>query len=153
MTNIEKVLLPLISDDIKQEDVSNDAGFIGLYTIDTDNPKPYEFYLAYDADVRSDASIERARRFSSCKDIKYTRLRFIDNKPLLVYTFWCKPELKNIDGYFRLTSDVKVRILQFWNFAKDVKQVFDLRYIHLDDIRLPAADYRPRLAQKLGLAA
>ena len=153
MSKIEKLVIPLISEYITHTDIDEKSGFVGFFTRDADNPTIGEFYLAYDDSVRSEQSIDRARRFDKCRDIKRKMLRTIDNKPLVVYVFWCKPTLKDINRCLKLTSSDKIRILQFWNFSDDTRDVFNLRYCQLQDTYLPAADYRPMFTDKLGLAA
>lgn len=154
MTENEKLIIPLISNCITQNDVSEDSGFIGFYTGDRDKPGNIDFYLAYDDTVRNESSIDRARRFNDCQDIKHRQIKTINGKPIVVYTFWRKPLLKDIHRCFKLTPDVKVRILQFWNFNKEVvSSIFNTKYCQIQNTYLPAADYRPFFTEKFGLAA
>lgn len=147
MSQIEKLLIPLVDQNIKPIDLSGACGFIDSYTSDPDRPTGEKLlYLVYDDKIRNDYVAKRAYRFESAKTLKHKYIKLVDNKPYMVYVFWIKPDIKLSEkGIITLTSNQKVSVLQFWGFPDElVKLLIDDssiagEYIH----SMPLADYYP----------
>ena len=146
MSKFEKIIIPLIDETILFKDLSPDAGFIDSYTSDLDNPADKgQFFLTYNADLRTKESIDRARRFSKSKYIRRSYIKYVDNKPLLVYSFWVTPAVKVFyNGILHLTTEQKARILQFWGpLPRFMDEVLSNKTIVADEVHImPLEDYR-----------
>lgn len=145
MTEFAKIIIPLLDDNITKEDVSKEAGFVGLYTEDIDNPELGYVYLVYDDTVRTEDSCERAVRFAGFREIVKQYTKIVNSTPLLVYKFWYRPDIKELmSGTIRLNANQKIRILQFWglddSFAKTC--VSNVAFSHRPTLKIPANDYR-----------
>lgn len=124
MTIFEKVILPLIDDNIKPDDLTDEAGFVDTYTKDPDHPGDYRvFYFCVDCNIRTQSSIKRAIRYNTSPWLSGMYTKRVNNRPILVYKFKIKPEVcKFMEGYINLTADQKTRILQFWGIEDAVSQ-------------------------------
>lgn len=122
MTTFEKILIPLIEDNIKKIDLTSAAGFIDSYTADPD--KGYcddSVFLVYDDTVRNDFVADRARRLAVSFNVKRTYVKYVNGKPLFIYELWCKPELKKMfTGIVNLNGVQKMKIVSFWGSYDDV---------------------------------
>ena len=116
MSTFEKIILPLIDNNLKSIDLTPAAGFIDSYTYDPDNPTwGNEFFLVFDDTVRNDYSKDVAKRLSKSKNIKKKYVKHVDGKPYFIYSFWVKPELNKLyEGVFTLNTKEVFDILQFW---------------------------------------
>lgn len=126
MSKFEKTIIPLIDEEIKTIDLTSAAGFIDSYTYDPDRPSgEKELYLAYDDSKRNDYTIDRARRFAMSKNLKRTYVKYVNNTPYLIYSFWVRPEVKKLyNGILSLSTSQKFSIMKFWGpFDKDVDSV------------------------------
>ena len=147
MSRLEKLLIPLVDKNITPMDLTNACGFIDSYTSDPDNPSGDKLlYLVYDAKLRNDYVTKRVSHFESAKTLKRRYIKIVDNKPLMVYVFWIKPDIKLSDkGFITLTSSQKVSVLQFWGFPDElVKLLIDdstVAGVYIHD--MPLADYYP----------
>lgn len=121
MTFFEKVIVSLIDDDIRTIDLTEAAGFVDSYTQDPDNPSgEKELFLMYDCSKMNDYTIDRARRFSTFKNIKKTYVKYIDNKAYTIYSFWIPEKLKKLySGVMILNVEQKASVLQFWSVFSD----------------------------------
>lgn len=122
MSKFAKVVMPLITNDIKLDDFSDESGFVNVYTSDPDRPGDYRsIYFVVNDDVRNALSIDRARRFVKSPNIKGTYVKRCNNIPYMVYMFNLTPSTyKMKDGVISPTFDEKARILQFWGITSDV---------------------------------
>lgn len=155
MTEFEKIIIPLLDDSIVPSDVSEEAGFIGVYTEDIDNPEPGFIYLVYDDNVRTDVSCERAVRFDRLSGIFKKYIKMVDSKPLFVYKFWLKPELKKLlKGPIQPDINQKMHIIRFWGLEDDIsKQCIEQGTFGTKPIvKIPAQDYRASLREILEFA-
>ena len=116
MSTFEKIIIPLMSDDFKTTDFTEECGFVNCYTCDPDKPTASnEFFIVYDDKIRSKLSIERARRFDKCPLLKRTYIKYVDGNPRLVYSFWVKPVIgKLYKGIQNITASQKVNVMNFW---------------------------------------
>lgn len=151
MTDFEKTIIPLINKTVEMTDIGNNTGFIGAFSKDIDNPKDGELYLAYDDNVRTEASIARAQKLNNFPEYKGQYIKFINNCPWLIYKFVCKSEDKNIlNDVVHLTAKQKMRILQFWGCDDDFTNNMLIKDTlkKSSDLYIPSEDIRPILGQK-----
>lgn len=155
MSIFEKIIVSLIDNNIKSIDLTDVAGFIDAYEYDPDHPSgPGEFYLVYDAKKQNDFTIDRAIRFEQSKKIKRTYIKYVNAKPLLVYSFWLEPKVRSLfSGVLHLTTLQKAQVLQFWGALSNVTDfVMSNQVIQTNTERqMPLADYRPNRFEAQGL--
>lgn len=122
MSKFEKIIIPLAFDDIKKSDFTDNVGFIDSYTIDDDNPWEIGcIMLVYNDRLRSDDVAEMSRRFSKSKHLRRTYIKLVNNIPYYFYVFNVPWQLKKLlSGVMNLTTEQKVRILQFWGGSDEV---------------------------------
>lgn len=145
MSTFEKTIIPLIDNNILSIDLTPAAGFIDSYTIDPDKPGDSgELFLVYDDTKRNDFVSDRMRRFEKSPYIKRTYVKYVNNVPYYIYSFWIKPEVKQkYNGVITFTAVQKARILQFWGpFDRVVEKVLNNQVLILDvQHSMPLADY------------
>ena len=126
MTLFEKVIIPLVDENIRVGDFTSVVGFVDSYTVDPDKPNgECELFLVFDDRVRNEYSIERARRYALSTKIKRTYVKYVNGVPYLIYSFWVNSKVKKLyNGIITLDVEQKASILQFWGtFDSDVKAV------------------------------
>lgn len=145
MSTFEKFIIPFISENITTMDLTSVAGFVDSYTKDYDKPSAEnEFFLVYDENVHNEYTESRARRFSMCSKLKKTYIKYVNNKPLKIYSFWVSPEVKKFyNGVLSLNADQKIRILKFWGFGNsDINTMLNGNVIHTKvEHSIPLEDY------------
>ncbi len=155
MTNFEKIVVPLIDENIRSIDLTSAAGFIDSYTYDPDNPTgSYEFYLVYDDSVRNEFSKDRAIRFEKSKNIKKIYIKYVNGKPCCIYSFWVRPEVKKLyNGIITLTTAQKLSVLQFWTVLDSVANLIMSNQVVTLDVThdMPLEDYREDAFSETGL--
>lgn len=129
-------------------DISPTSGFVDSYTSDPDRPcSENVVYLTYDDSIRTDDTKRRAARLDKSKHVKYTYVKMIDNKPIMVYKFYIKPEIKKLfSGNVVLTPEQVTRIFEFWGFTSDVSEYLcsnKNKYLGVEH-NMPLEDYVPR---------
>ena len=133
MSVFEKIVLPFIDDKIQSIDLTKAAGFVDSYTKDDDRPSAEnEFFLVYDADLHNEYTEDRARRFSTSPNLKRTYIKYVNNKPLKIYSFWVNPTIsKSYNGIISLSREQKIKVLQFWGFFdSEINTIVDNSVIH-----------------------
>lgn len=153
MSKFEKLIVPLVDDCISPIDLTSVCGFIDSYTVDKDNPSSEkEFYLVYDSDVNNKWTSDRARRFSMSRNLKRKYIKYVNNKPLLVYLFWVNPSLqKYYNGILAFNYEQKEKLLKFWGFGDDaMKAMLNNSVIHTTvEHSIPLEDYRESFSDYL----
>jgi len=146
MSVFEKIIIPLIDNSIRLIDLTSAAGFIDSFTLDPDRPSgESELFLVYDDSKRNKYTIDRAIRFSKSTKIKRTYIKYVNNVPYLIYSFWVNPEVKKLyNGVLTLNTVQKSRILQFWGpFDSTVDTVLTNSVLTTDiGHTMPLEDYR-----------
>lgn len=122
MSLFEKIIIPLIDDNLSFGDIAPQSGFIDSYTDDPDKPcGENTVYLTYDDSIRTENTKKCASRLENLTTIKYQYIKMINNKPVMVYKMYVKPELKKLfKGTVELTPEQIVRIFDFWGYNSDV---------------------------------
>ncbi len=129
-------------------DISPTSGFVDSYTSDPDRPSSENVvYLTYDDSIRTDDTKRRPARLTKSKNVKYTYVKMIDNKPIMVYKFYIKPEIRKLfSGHVELTPEQVTRVFEFWGFASDVSKYLcdnKNKYVGVEH-NMPLEDYVPR---------
>lgn len=145
MSKFAKVAIPLIMNDIKLDDFSEESGFIDIYTYDPDHPGDYRsIYFVVNDDVRNALSIDRARRFVKSPSFKGSYVKRCNNTPYKVYKLNMTPSVSKMkNGVISPTYDERARILQFWGITSDIGRLL----IHNSSISVET-DYAMPLADE-----
>lgn len=108
MSQIEKLLIPLIDENIVLEDI-NTNDFLGVYTEDINSPGVDHLYLVFEYDISN------LRPNLSKSGIDYVRR--IGDKLCHIYKFPRLPDIKKIlsGNYTELSNSGISRIYTFWN--------------------------------------
>lgn len=124
MTLYEKTLLPLIlGNDIKKEDLTEESGFVDTYTEDLDYyPSIYPgFYIMVNDTIRTNKSIEFARKLSKSINLHSEYCKIIDGVPYRIYDFYVPFTLKKMEsGLLMPTYEQRTKIIDFWGFMEDI---------------------------------
>lgn len=146
MSNLAKVILPLIDDNISLEDIAEDTGFVGIYTEDINRPylDDHVFLMYNWNDVMSTKVFYKFKNMSSFYGYKIIYLKGI---PYIVYTFTSNSLINRLKKGVAILRDVnKLRILQFWQFKDAWVALNVARGTVTDDSPrdiLPEEDYMP----------
>lgn len=155
MSAFEKTIIPLIDENIRTIDLTSAAGFIDSFTKDPDKPSgDVELFLVYDDTKRNDFVTDRMRRFEKSKYIKRSYVKYVNNNPYFIYSFYIKPEVKKLySGIMSLNTVQKAQILQFWGpFDTTVNSLLSNQALVFDTEHLmPLEDYRESPFEKKGL--
>lgn len=153
MTLFEKAVLPLIEKQIKLDDLTEESGFVDIYTSDPDHPGDYRaFYFVVNDNVRSGKSIDRARRFNILPTIKGTYTKRVNNIPYTVYRFVMPSKVAKMkDGIVNLSYEDKASVLQFWGLNSDIgRLLLSNQCLNLEtEHAMPLADEAPIFLQGL----
>lgn len=122
MSMFEKIIIPLIDENLTFGDISIQSGFIDSYTNDPDKPcGDNVLYLTYDDSIRTDETKKSASRIEKLPTVKNSYVKIVNNKPIMVYKFFIRSELKKLfKGIVELTPEQTVRIFDFWGYNSDV---------------------------------
>lgn len=146
MSNFDKIVISLIGIDTKSMDFTQFSGFKGCYTSDPDKPNgDCNFYIMYDESVRNEYSIDRARRFSASPYLKKTYIKYIENKPYIIYSFWVNKEARSIyKGIIQLTTEQKLQICNYWGTVDPIcRVVLNNNILTYKGDSMPLEDYKP----------
>lgn len=153
MSKFAKVVMPLIENDIKLGDFTEESGFVDVYTYDPDRPGDYRsIYFVVNDDVRNALSIDRARRFSKSPNLKGIYSKRCNNIPLLVYRFNINASISKMkSGVISLSHDERVRVLQFWGLTSDIGRLllYNSSLSVETDYAMPLADEAPLFLEEL----
>lgn len=137
-----------MDDNLSFGDVSPQSGFVDSYTIDEDKPcADNTIYLTYNDSERTDDTKKCALRLEKLNTVKNRYIKIIDNKPIMVYKFYIKPELKKLfNGVIELTPEQYIRIFDFWGYNSDVALYIcsNKRKSLTVEHKMPLEDYVPR---------
>lgn len=124
MTLYEKTLLPLIlGNDIRREDLSEESGFVDTYTedLDYDDGVYPRFYIMVNDTIRTNKSIEFARKLSKSVNLHSEYCKIIDGVPYRIYDFYVPFTLKKMEnGLITPTYEQRTKIIDFWGFMEDI---------------------------------
>lgn len=154
MSLFEKIIIPLIDDDLSYGDILPQSGFVDSYTADPDKPcGENAIYLTYNDSIRTDMTKRCASRLGDIKSVRYRYVKMVNKVPTMVYKLYVKPEVKHLfSGHIELTPEQMVRIFDFWGYNSDVaiylcsnkQKVLNVEH------NMPLEDYVPRFDNKKG---
>jgi hypothetical protein len=116
MSNIAKVILPLVDNSISLDDISEKTGFIAMYTEDINRPYLDDhIFLMYNwSDKKSAKVFYKFRELPSFYGYKIIYLKGV---PHIVYTFTSNSLINRLKKGTAILRDInKLRVLQFWQF-------------------------------------
>ncbi len=146
MSNLAKVILPLIDNNISLEDIAEDTGFVGIYMEDINRPylDDHVFLMYNWNDVMSTKVFYKFKNMSSFYGY---RIIYLKGVPYIVYTFTSNSLINRLKKGVAILRDVnKLRILQFWQFKDAWVALNVARGTVTDDSPrdiLPEEDYMP----------
>lgn len=146
---IAKLIVPLLDENIKLEDLSKESGFVNAYTEDINKPFYYNhIFLLYES-VDTKESLERFQKFNKLKTIHNRRYVTINNKHYIVYTFIkINKDINNILKCGQVFNPKNSLIInKFWKDldSEMFQKCFHPRYELSEEIKdiLPEEDYYP----------
>lgn len=146
MSNLAKVILPLIDNNISLEDIAEDTGFVGIYMEDINRPylDDHVFLMYNWNDVMSTKVFYK---FKNMPSFYGYRIIYLKGVPYIVYTFTSNSLINRLKKGVAILRDVnKLRILQFWQFKDAWVALNVARGTVADDSPrdiLPEEDYMP----------
>lgn len=145
-----KLLIPLLDDKIKKEDLTEDAGFVDVYVFDKNRPSIDDcIFLMYDLSKKTKAAGDREHRFHYCTNLYNTKVSFINGKAYKIFAFKLigKDTREIYNGFKPKEYNNVVRILSFWRgYDEDVNKTMlinNLKRLSRDWKTIPEYDYLP----------
>lgn len=143
-----KLMIPLISDNITVDDLSEECGFVNAFTNDIN--KPYldnHVFLMYEWDTNSHKKFKRYMKLKKDKNIHSCMKYIINGKKYLIYVYCLKgkeiTELKS--NYITFTGQKKLKIIDFWRTKdKDINEYALSPFINYTEYKasyVPEIDY------------
>lgn len=119
MSNIAKVIIPLVDEKLSLSDFSEKEGFENVYFEDINRPYLDDhIFLMYN--WSDNKSTKVFYKFKKLKSFYGYKIIYIKSIPYIVYTFTSNSLIKRLIRGTAVLRDVnKMRILQFWQF-KDI---------------------------------
>lgn len=116
MSNISKVIVPLVDEKLSLEDLSDKEGFEGIYFEDINRPYLDDhIFLMYNWDDKKSTKV--FYKFRNMKSFYGYKIIYINRVPHIVYTFTSNSLINRLKRGTAILRDVnKLRILQFWQF-------------------------------------
>lgn len=151
---VAKTIVPLLSDDIIAEDLSDESGFVGAFTDDINVPfLDDKIFLMYDESKMTEASLNRYLKFEEITNIHSKRYVQINKKDFIIYAFnrINNRYIENIlKGSNLIKTEDKISIYNFWRnipgHCFNHELLYDSFRIGNDNKRtIPEEDYYPSL--------
>lgn len=116
MSNITKVIIPLVDDKLSLEDFSNKEGFEDIYFEDINRPYLDDhIFLMYNWSDNKSTKI--FYKFRNLKSFYGYKIIYINRVPHVVYIFTSNSLINRLKRGTAILRDInKLRILQFWQF-------------------------------------
>ena len=116
MSNIAKVIIPLVDEKLSLEDLSEATGFEGIYFEDINRPYLDDhIFLMYDWNDKKSTKV--FYKFRNMKSFYGYKIIYINRVPHIVYTFTSNSLINRLKRGTAILRDInKLRILQFWQF-------------------------------------
>ena len=117
MSNIAKVILPLVDEKFDLKDFSDKEGFVGVYFEDINRPfLDNHVFIMYNWDNK--ASTKVFYKFKDMKSFYGYKIMYVKDVPYILYTFTSNSIVNRLKKGIATLRDVnKLRILQFWQFS------------------------------------
>ena len=125
MTDFDKVVIPLLDEDILPSDI--DEQFVGCFTEDLDHPTDMPIiYMLFKCDKVTQNSINRINRIEKCKNLHTTRYKMIDSINCVAYGFILTGKRKSlITGNCDLDLKDCLKIAAFWGYNDNIINVIN----------------------------
>lgn len=126
MTLYEKMLLPLIlGNDISSKDLTKESGFVDTFTEDPDKPNLcHSFLIMIDDTVRTQESIELAKKLSKSINLRSEYCKIINNIPYRIYDFYIPASVRKMNtGVITPEYNQRTKIISFWGFQEDISRM------------------------------
>lgn len=116
MSNIAKVIIPLVDEKLSLEDLSKNTGFEGIYFEDINRPYLDDhIFLMYNWNDKKSTKV--FYKFRNMKSFYGYKIIYINHIPHIVYTFTSNSLINRLKRGTAILRDInKLRILQFWQF-------------------------------------
>lgn len=140
MSNLEKIAIPLLNENLEYEDILEKNGFVDAYFENINKPSLVNhMFLLYDVDTTKNYKLNKFDNLYS------RRVVYIKGKPYYVFTFTINRTIRRLrDGNIILNNKEKERVLDFW-WHKDGWISNNLLcgtiYSHPEPSVLPEEDY------------
>lgn len=151
MSATDKLIIPLLDENITLDDISPEAGFIGVYSEDINRPYlDNHIFLLYDAVNTTTKAYVRNQKLRSSKYLYGVYNVNIVGNEFILYAFnIVSRTIKNIKrNAFVFTDNERLRIFKFWNFTDvDINKFLldPLYFMSIGFVRavVPEEDYKP----------
>lgn len=144
-----KLILPLINEKLSLDDISEKAGFAGIYTLDINRPGlTNHVFLLYKRTMEPE-SLKAREKISKFDNLHSKRMVKINNVLYALYCFTINRSIKLIknNGMLILPKDDKVKVGKFWQFTDVDVTDYMLNYCYVGDkfkdVVVPEEDYSP----------
>lgn len=148
MSNLMKIAIPLLNENLTLQDIQKQSGFVDAYFEDINKPAlDSHLFLMYDADTKGNDFANCLYKLKNLDNRYSNRVAYIKNKPYYVYTFTINNVIRRLrDGNIILNPAQKQRVLEFWNHKDGWitnNILLGTMYEHPNASILPEEDYRP----------
>lgn len=150
MSNIMKIIIPLLNEDLELKDIQPCSGFVGAYYEDINRPALYShIFLMYDCKSTGDNIASCLNKLNGLNNLYSSKVYYINKKPYYVYAFTTNNTIRMLKyGSILLTASQKKRVLEFWQW-KDPwitnNILLNVRYDDPGKAVIPEEDYAPDL--------
>lgn len=116
MSNITKVIIPLVDEQLCLEDFSENEGFEGIYYEDINRPYlDNHVFIMYNWNDKKSTKV--FYKFKNLKSFYGYKIIYLNKVPHIVYTFTSNSLVNRLKKGTAILRDInKLRILQFWQF-------------------------------------
>jgi len=152
MSNMMKLIIPLLDEGLVKEDFTKEAGFVNAYMFDKNRPYlDNHIFLVYKLPIQGKEAFNREVNFSTkCTNIQGFTVQEIKGEPYKIYAFpILNSDIKRILEKREKPKYTKssIRILAFWRgYDDDVNAIMltnKPERIGLDWNSVPEYDYKP----------
>ncbi len=152
MSNMMKLIIPLLDEALVKEDFTKEAGFVNAYMFDKNRPYlDNHIFLVYKLPIQGKEAFNREVNFSTkCTNIQGFTVQEINGEPYKIYAFpILNSDIKRILEKREKPKYTKssIRILAFWRgYDDDVNAIMltnKPERIGLDWNSVPEYDYKP----------
>lgn len=157
MSDLIKLIVPLIDDSLTMEDFSEDTGFIDGYIENINHPSlTNHTFLLYDGQLDTIAKLERDAKMRHIPSLYSRTIVHISGIPYMLYTFCnMKKGIERIrEGMVPYKEDEFMRIQKFWKLKDDFVNSFIInraRPFEHEGFVLPEEDYVPEIGDEFDI--
>ena len=144
-----KLILPLISEQLTLDDIIPETGFAGVFTMDINRPSLTNHIFLMYKKVGTTESRKTREKLSNLPNLYNKRKILINGIVYTLYAFITNKPIKNIknNGHMLLDKADKVQISRFWNFMDSDITDYMFGYAYtgqlFEDTVVPEEDFNP----------